>query len=542
MKVGFKSASLDRSIASVRYRTEAPVTMLGSRGHDAEIFAPERSAFYDVIVFSKTYSADDRALAKAARQRGARVVLDLCDNHFYNPYDLPRYRRARDEILEMISLSDRVVCTTEALAAVVRHETGGAVAPVVVGDVAERLKPRRPPRPAGSALRLLWFGSHGSPNAPSGLSDVLTIREELEALAARTPVELTICSNSAEKYEELIAPLRVQTRYIEWSTDGFPRVLGRADAAILPLTVNPFTACKSHNRLTSALYAGLPTLATGIESYCEFGAYCTLDDWSGGFVALTENLQDERRRALTSRDQIDSAWSPEALAPVWEQALDLPSGSSASESKPRRTRASRDLSAFQGHLDMVEGRAVTGWVRDLHNPRRRLDVVLEHNGEVAGRARATLPRADLRAVGMPDANCGFSLVLPEGTVEGLGSIRILTHDWLIGERPFMATDPFSSGPVLDEVVSDHRPATGTPRPVPSAESLGEMPPPLTVRVPVEAAVEAQKALLQDIARVEILLEDFRRLATRSVVTFADSPELAGQLQAALRLNDPGADS
>ncbi len=506
--------------------------LLEALGHKAEKFDLDRPHAYDLIVFSKTYSAADQALARSTRARGARVVLDLCDNHFYNPYDLPRYRRARGEILEMISLSDRVVCTTGALAAAVRHETGGAVDPVVVGDVVERLKPRRRRRAAGEPLHLLWFGSHGSPNAPSGMADLLTIRDELESLAARTPVDLTICSNSATKYEELIRPLALSTRYREWSMEDFPEVIGAADAVILPLTLNPFTACKSHNRLTLSLYAGLPTLAVGIESYREFEAYCTLDDWAGGFDALSRNYEQERRRALASRAHIDSAWSDEAVALAWERALDL--APPAVRARPGRTRsAASSAGLFQGHLDIVAGHAITGWVRDLRAPRRRLEVVLECNGEVAGTTTTGLPRPDLRAVGMPDASCGFSLPLPEWCLGDRGSMRVTTNGWTIGEPPFLLT-----GVGVSLVPPTDAPPPDRTAPTPGAD----IPTPVVTKHSVESAVNAQQSLLRDVARIETLLEDFRRVAARAVVAFADSPELAERAHAALGAASPDSES
>lgn len=323
-RIGWKSATRDPSIASFRFRVAAPVGLLRARGRQVELVDADGLDACDIVVFSKTYGRADQAAARAVRGRGGKVIFDLCDNHFYNPFGLPRYDRAREDILAMMALTDTVICTTSALAEVIHAETAGAVSAVVVADLPERpILPVRAERRPGAPLDLLWFGSHGSPNASSGMSDILLIRAELEALAAGGRASLTVCSNNRDKFDAEIAPMRMPTRYVEWSEAAYLWALGEADAVILPITINPFTACKSHNRLTSALYVGKPTLATTIESYRELGAYCRLDAWSDGLAGLLDDYEGESVRARSARDFIDAVWSTEAISTRWEDALGL---------------------------------------------------------------------------------------------------------------------------------------------------------------------------------------------------------------------------
>src|SRR4051812_23282022 len=98
MQVAWVSAANDRRIASFRYRLEAPTAGLRARGHSVEIFDPSKSDEYDVVVFSKAYSAAHRTLARDVKRRGGRVVFDLCDNHFYNPFGLSKYQNARQDM------------------------------------------------------------------------------------------------------------------------------------------------------------------------------------------------------------------------------------------------------------------------------------------------------------------------------------------------------------------------------------------------------------------------------------------------------------
>jgi hypothetical protein len=530
LKIGWKGSVNDRRVASFRYRVEAPAEALKARGHSVELFKPANEDQYQVAVFSKAYSEDDRRAAERIASRGGRVVFDICDNHFYNPFELPRYERARAEILEMMSIANQVTCTTEALASIITEETGGRVRPVVIGDATERLRTRRRrARPARSSLNLLWFGSHGSPNAPCGMTDLLLIREELEALASRIPARLVVCSNSAAKFDEHIAPMRLPTAYVEWSEEAHAKVLTHADAVLIPVTRNPFTDCKSHNRLTSAIRSGLPAIATGIQSYLEFEPYCSLDDWSEGLAALVDNYDGETARAMASRTYIEKVWSMSALTPRWEEALDLSKVDAHKARRIQRRARKAEPEIFQGRLDAIAAGNLTGWARNPMHPDQPVEVVLECDGEIVANALANLPRPDLGLVGLVSSDCGFSIPLGPLKATDRQRLRVLVSgcDFLVGENPILIDPASGSAPGLVAP-----PAAPWPSPDLFAER-GQ-----AVRLPVEAAIAAQEHLQRNLEAVEALTRDLRRLLARSVIATADSPEMADRLSAAIGLVAP----
>lgn len=330
--LGWKPKALDPNVASVRYRCLLPVQELQAREFPVTLYQESDRDRYAGVIFSKLYDADHQALARHLKARRATIILDLCDNHFYNPYDLPVYRRARTDLLRMLELADVVVCSTPKLAEIVEREAGLSQRPAVVGDPIDiELDGRRlgtrwtVGSPAALAAdggpRLLWFGIHGVPNAPCGILDLLNIADLLLRIGRERRFELVVVSNDRAKYEKHVGNLPWRSRYVEWAADVFPELLTQVAAVVIPITLNPFTVCKSNNRLATALAAGLPVVADEIPSYREFADFCYLNDWEGGLGAVFTAYAEALARARAGRAYVRRHWSSEAVARQWEDLL-----------------------------------------------------------------------------------------------------------------------------------------------------------------------------------------------------------------------------
>jgi hypothetical protein len=325
MTLAFKARVQDETIASYRYRVLEPIRFLKTRGQSVEEFDPAYLDRYEAVVFSKAYGPEDRKLARRLKAAGKRVILDLCDDHFFNPADLPKYREASDSLKAMIAICDQVVCSTPVLARSLQAHARLAETPAVAPDAYEQATVSAgPPTPADQPAQLLWFGRHGSPNAPAGMADLLLIKDALtEALALR-PFELVVCSDSRERFEEVAPELPVPARFVTWTPESFAEELTRTDAVIIPLSDNPFVAAKTHNRLSLALSAGVPVVADRLDSYEEFAPFAWIGDWTAGLEAVLTRPEEARARASGARPYLEAHWSAEAVAPLWEAALDLP--------------------------------------------------------------------------------------------------------------------------------------------------------------------------------------------------------------------------
>jgi hypothetical protein len=379
VRIAWKASTKNREVASIRYRVLKPVELLSNRGHQVEIFDLDRVDLYDAVVFCKSYGPGDQSLATKLRRAGKRVIFDTCDNHFYNPYDLEQYEGARANQLRMIELSDLVVCSTPALARVVRREARLEQSPAVVGDVVEVVDlPASGERPVKASL--IWFGSHGSPNAPAGMLDLLQIAPKLEAAARRHEFELVVVSNNREKFDRSIAPLAFEARYVPWSPAEFSKELAAASAVLIPLSDNPFVACKTHNRLTLALAARKPVIADAIESYREFAPYVWLSDWDAALEAVLGAEQGATQaRLVMAQAYLDAYWSEDEVARAWERALGLRPSAPPSQDEGR------------GGLVQFSDRSVFGWVDE--GAANGAQVELMANGRPVASGPADLPRS-----------------------------------------------------------------------------------------------------------------------------------------------------
>jgi hypothetical protein len=302
------------AIASARLRAYRPAAALAAAGWDSAVIRRPWGVRADIVVFQKAYTDRHVRWATKLRRRGTLVVLDLCDNHFYNPTGAPALASRAERLRRMIDLADIVTVSTPALATLVDHPS--------VHVVDDALEPAQPlPRPAGAGSRLIWFGNAGSEHEGYGMHDLGSIVPALEALAARVPFELVVLSNSPDAYERYVSPARLAARYESWTLDGRERALASSDVALLPATINDFTRCKTSNRVVMALQSGLAVVAARIPSYEEFAPCIRFDDWEAN---LDRYLADSHRRAADVRagqQYVAERFPPDHLTRQWTDVL-----------------------------------------------------------------------------------------------------------------------------------------------------------------------------------------------------------------------------
>lgn len=326
--VGWKPKSASKDVASVRFRCLSPMAELQRIGFDVELYSEEADAAgrYSAVIFSKLYSPADQKLAASLRSRGVKTILDLSDNHFYNPFDLPEYATAGANMRTMCELVDRVICCSSYLAQVVTQEAKPVRTPLVVGDAVEAMTlPLDAPSPfadrRGDPFRILWFGSHGSPNAPAGMEDILRIRKHLASAREALACELIVLSNNLAKYNDLAPRIGIPSSYVEWSDDALMTAMARANLVVVPVTVNPFTKCKSNNRVATALWHGIPVIADRIPAYEDLRSFTFLDDWEAGFAHALAKSREIQMRTLAGSAYVRQNFNISVIAGEWRRAI-----------------------------------------------------------------------------------------------------------------------------------------------------------------------------------------------------------------------------
>lgn len=140
MHIGWKVTSLDSNMASVRYRAVFPILALGNERYKSRIFSSVRCKNLDdlnLLVFVKSFSAEDLCLAQEARMRSIPFLLDLCDNIFIETYKGSSLVSPAQFFRLMARLSSGVVVTTKPLAEIVRKEIGSDIPIHIIADSIE---------------------------------------------------------------------------------------------------------------------------------------------------------------------------------------------------------------------------------------------------------------------------------------------------------------------------------------------------------------------------------------------------------------------
>jgi glycosyltransferase involved in cell wall biosynthesis len=333
--LGWKPQFNDPRVASVRLRCLNPLFELQRRHFPVELFTEENLEKYVAVIFSKSHDLKSYEIAVELKRKGKAVIFDICDNHFYNPYDLERFKLVRSRLLNMLALADLVVTSTETLAAVITEEGKLTTRPAVVGDAVETLDLMMPKNWVKSALvnrkwqkfvenakpTILWYGIHGGENAPYGMLDLLNIKEILVRLSEHYSFRLVIVSNSRKKYRRYIRPLPIETVYWQWGDIPFRRILRQCDINIIPINKNPFTLCKSNNRLALALYEGVPTVADEIPSYRELAPFCVLNDWEDGLRLYLSNNAIAKECVMRAKPYIEERFTIKHVGDQWARTL-----------------------------------------------------------------------------------------------------------------------------------------------------------------------------------------------------------------------------
>jgi glycosyltransferase involved in cell wall biosynthesis len=310
-------------LASLRYRVLSPARYLQEEGHQNQFLRldqqPDRDEIIralraDVVVVSKVLARGSVELAQQAKQLGARVVVDLCDDHFDTAELGPAYQT-------LCRTADRVVASTAAMAQVIARRTG--VQPTIIDDPYEGPPGRPRFEPSNNAAKLLWFGH------PVNFDTLADMVPRLGALARRRPLSLHVVSdpsnNGIRAFVEQVNRQHgpgLTARFTVWSPEATWQALADCDLVVVPSLPAAKKLVKSPNRVVEPLRAGRFVVAYPLPSYIELAGFlCLEENVAAGVEWALANAAEVRHRIEAGQAYVHRRFDPQVIARVWEAVL-----------------------------------------------------------------------------------------------------------------------------------------------------------------------------------------------------------------------------
>lgn len=266
-------------IASFRYRTQIPAEEV-AKHNGFRTFVNEGEG--DIIVFSKPI-AEDVESARKAKELGAKVVVDLCDDNFGT--------EVAETYREMAKVADAVVTATPTMRARLFDYTGRDAA--VLPDPYEQ--PEVEPHADGD--NYLWFGH-----------------------LRNFPELVRITHILGERKVRIVTGPKEIPNTIPWSPQNMTKAFAMSNIVLLPTQQG--SEYKSANRLINSLRAGCFAVCMTHPAYLEFKHFV----WVGHFptgLRWTEAFRSELNdRVREGQDYIRDRYSPAAVGAQWASFLE----------------------------------------------------------------------------------------------------------------------------------------------------------------------------------------------------------------------------
>jgi len=266
MKISFLPAG-DASTASSRIRVYAMVEALRAAGVDASAqYQPDA----DYFVFQKKVDPALLALARSLVAVGKIVIYDIDD--------LPPaqdYWAAPPLLAQMLALATLVTTDTQGHVDLLRRDFVVPAPIVLIPDCIDYFPtgPQAPAAPAGSALRVLWFGS---------LGNIAMFERYADALRTLPQVQLVVATGAPgipalmERYPHI--------EFLPWSLEGFPAILRSCQLTLLMHDGSEVDRTKSNNKMICSINMGVPAIVSDTPEYAATAQLCGVPEAVFGSV------------------------------------------------------------------------------------------------------------------------------------------------------------------------------------------------------------------------------------------------------------------
>jgi len=307
------------TLASARYRILAPASELEKAGWSSEFVneayaqamggwgsnVPQKD---DTVIISKVFTDFSVKLAQDAKNRGATVIADFCDNFLAHPQRGPLQHA-------LLEIADKVTASTPAMAEAIQA-TGKNINAIIADPVdfsegAIKFSP-------GEVLQLLWFGH------VVNIDTLIKWLPQLAEYAKQQPLALNIVTTLTNDISDIqkFIPEGLQVDYTPWSEAATVQALANCDLVVIPTLDHDIKKAKSSNRLLEALWSGRFAVAGNLPSYALFANSAWVgNDLIEGVRWAVANPQEVMSRIKLGQQHIAQHYSKKIIGQLWSDVV-----------------------------------------------------------------------------------------------------------------------------------------------------------------------------------------------------------------------------
>ena len=266
-------------LASYRYRSQVPYEQVSK--HNGFKTGLNEPGEYDIIVVGKPHD-DDVPLLESAKKDGAKIVIDICDDHFEGAQ--------KDRYYKIAGLADHITTGSEVMRGrLQRYLERDAT---VIGDPYEQ--PECAPHADGD--KFLWYGHR------SNINEILEWRPHLKGRDVRVAT----------------GPKQVEDMPVVWGPEHLRIALSESNIVLLPvLKLN-----NTPNRLINAIRAGCFPVCMRHPAYLEFRQMVWVGDFITGIKWTDCFKADLNELVAAAQGYIRERYSPETIGGKWASFLE----------------------------------------------------------------------------------------------------------------------------------------------------------------------------------------------------------------------------
>ncbi len=304
LKIRFYSDFYKSHRASHRLRGDVTSAALAEQGYDSKILTDWNDVDSNtIVIFLKGTLV---STIQRAKDLGAKILYDLCDNKF----------KEKEDYATCCQLADLVSVNSVQMGVSTKHHTGRDY--VIMPDPYERpiLKPKFNPN---SQLELLWFGNQSS----FAFFPIVEVWQRLEQdiidyrysmISSKTDRVLSKMKKRQDKGS--VTGINLDKINLEiWTWERQGQLLESCDIVLMPVqTENPRTDTKSANRLIDSLISGRFVITTPLHSYLDFEPFTWQGDYIEGIKWARSNPEKVLEMITAGQQYVEQNYSAGVLS------------------------------------------------------------------------------------------------------------------------------------------------------------------------------------------------------------------------------------